>query len=334
MTGQTSSHLVDKYQRKINYLRISVTDRCNLRCVYCMGEQVKFLPRAQLLTLEELELVGRMFVELGVTKIRLTGGEPLVRTNVLQLFQRLGQLPGLKELLLTTNGVLLDKLAKPLVAAGVKRVNISLDSLQSERFAAITRNGKLSEVLRGIDAALDAGFQGIKLNTVILKHRNHDEIIDLVDFAVARGIEISFIEEMPIGDIGDHNRAEAYYSSDEIRRDIEQAYTLVPSARNTGGPARYFQIVGTSSFVGFISPHSHNFCDTCNRVRLTTEGRLLLCLGQENSIDLRRVIRAHPGETEPLKHAITQAMLMKPKGHDFDLTQESQVLRYMNITGG
>lgn len=333
MTGQTS-HLIDKYQRKINYLRISVTDRCNLRCVYCMGEHTKFLPRAQLLTLEELELVGQVFVELGVTKIRLTGGEPLVRTNVLQLFQRLGQLPGLKELLLTTNGVLLDKLAQPLMNAGVKRVNISLDSLKPERFSAITRNGKLPEVLRGIDAALAAGFQGIKLNTVILKHRNHDEIVDLVDFAVTRGIDISFIEEMPIGDIGEHDRAESYYSSDEIRRDIEQAFTLVPSARNSGGPARYFQVVGTQSFVGFISPHSHNFCDTCNRVRLTTEGRLLLCLGQENSVDLRRVIRSHPGEIEPLRQAITQAMLLKPKGHDFDLTQESQVLRYMNITGG
>ncbi len=334
MTDQNSPHLVDKYQRKINYLRISVTDRCNLRCVYCMGENIKFLPRAQVLTLEELELIGRIFVELGVTKIRLTGGEPLVRTNVLQLFQRLGQLDGLKELLLTTNGVLLDKLAKPLVAAGVKRVNISLDSLKQERFAKITRNGKLSEVLRGIDAALDAGFQGIKLNAVILKHRNHDEIIDLVNFAVTHGIDISFIEEMPIGEITDHQRAEAYYSSADIRRDIEVAFSLIPSTRSTGGPARYFQVAGTKSFVGFISPHSHNFCDTCNRVRLTTEGRLLLCLGQENSVDLKRVIRAHPGDTERLKQIIAQAMTFKPKGHDFNLSQDVQVLRYMNLTGG
>lgn len=330
----TSPQLIDKFNRKVTYLRLSVTDRCDFRCVYCMSEDMQFLPRAQLLTLEEIAVLVQAFVELGVSKVRITGGEPLVRNNVLQLFQNLGKLENLKELVLTTNGSQLEKMAVPLYEAGVKRINISLDSLQPERFQKITRVGKLDSVLRGIDAVLPLGFKRIKLNAVIMKHRNEDEIIDLVNFAIARRIDISFIEEMPLGVISEHARAEAYYSSDEIRRDLEEVFTLIPTTETTGGPARYYQIANTGSRVGFISPHSHNFCETCNRVRVTPEGRLLLCLGQEHSVDLRRVLRAHPLDTAPLKQAIIDAMAIKPKGHDFNLERQPQILRYMNMTGG
>jgi cyclic pyranopterin phosphate synthase len=329
-----TTQLIDKFNRKINYIRISVTDRCDFRCVYCMDERMRFMPRAQLLTLEELALVGQAFVELGVTKIRLTGGEPLVRKNILQLIQNLGNLTGLKELTLTTNGSQLSKMAQSLQAAGIKRINISLDSLKPERFQDLSRVGKLAVVLRGIEAAIQAGFQKIKINTVILKNRNHDEVIDLTQFAIQHGLDISFIEAMPMGIIGDHNRAEAFYSNEQIRQDLKQTFTLIPTTETTGGPAKYYQIINTPTRVGFISPHTHNFCDTCNRVRITTAGRLLLCLGQENSVDLRRIIRANPGEIEPLKQAIVKAIDMKPKGHDFNLAGSTQILRHMNVTGG
>jgi cyclic pyranopterin phosphate synthase len=299
-----------------------------------MDEKMSFLPRAQLLTLEELEWVGRAFVELGVTKIRITGGEPLVRKNILSLFQGLGQLEGLNELVLTTNGSQLVKMAQPLKDAGVKRLNISLDTLKQARFKKMTRIGKLDKVLLGIDAALKAGFKRVKINAVILKNRNHDEVSDLVQFAVDSGIDITFIEEMPLGTIGEHNRAESFYSSAEIRQDLENSFSLLPSAETTEGPARYYRVIDTDTRIGFISPHSHNFCESCNRVRLTTEGNLLLCLGQEHSVDLRRVIRANPGDIAPLKQSIINAMAIKPKGHDFDLDRQPQILRYMNTTGG
>ncbi len=327
-------HLVDSFGRTVNYVRISVPDRCDFRCVYCMAEEMEFVPRAQLLTLEELGVIARAFTELGVGKIRITGGEPLVRRNVLKLFQDIGTLPGLRELVLTTNGSQLQRMAPELRAAGVRRINISLDSLNPERFRQITRMGDLAVVLAGIDAAISAGFARVKLNTVILKHRNHDEITDLVRFAVDRKIDISFIEEMPLGVIGDHDRAEVYYSSDQIRADLEQTWNLIPTTENTGGPSRYFRIPGTDTRVGFISPHSHNFCADCNRVRLTCEGRLLLCLGQEHSVDLRRVIRAHPGNLEALKQAIRDSMGIKPKGHDFNLSAKPIIFRHMNVTGG
>jgi len=328
------TQLIDQFNRKITYVRLSVTDRCDFRCVYCMSEKMTFLPRAQLLTLEELEWLGRAFLELGVTKIRLTGGEPLVRHNILQLFQGLGRLSGLKELVLTTNGSQLIKMAQPLKAAGVKRINISLDSLNPARFQNMTRVGKLEGVLRGIDAAIQVGFERVKLNAVILKNRNHDEVIDLVQFAVNRGIDISFIEEMPLGTIGSHDRAEAFYASEQIRDDLKSSFTLIPSTEKTAGPSKYYRVAHTDTRVGFISPHSHNFCDTCNRVRVTTEGRLLLCLGQEHSVDLRRVIRANPGDIEPLKQAIIKAIAIKPQKHDFELDSAPQILRYMNMTGG
>ncbi|QKT03160.1 GTP 3',8-cyclase MoaA [Ectothiorhodospiraceae bacterium 2226] len=329
-----ATKLIDRFGRHVTYVRISVTDRCDFRCVYCMAEDMTFLPRAQVLTLEELAEIGRAFTELGVTKIRLTGGEPLVRKNVLWLFEEMGALPGLEELTVTTNGSQLERLAGPLRAAGVRRINISLDSLDRARFKRITRVGELDKVLRGIDAARTAGFERIKLNTVAMRNRNHDEIVDLVQFAVDRGIDISFIEEMPLGVIGDHDRAEVYMSSDEVRATIETRFALRESDANTGGPARYFEVEGTRSRVGFISPHSHNFCDTCNRVRVTTEGRLLLCLGQEHSVDLRAVLRAHPGDRERLKQAIVDAMAIKPKGHDFNLQAQPVIMRHMSVTGG
>ncbi|MCH8162770.1 MAG: GTP 3',8-cyclase MoaA [Proteobacteria bacterium] len=329
-----SEKLVDRFGRTVNYVRISVTDRCDFRCVYCMDEEMKFLPRAQLLTLEELATISRAFIELGVDKIRITGGEPLIRRNVIKLFQDVGQLPGLRELVITTNGSQLPKLAQQLKDAGVKRINISLDSLNAEKFKRITRTGKLEDVLAGLQAAMDVGFERIKLNTVILKNRNDDEIIDLVQFAIDRNIDISFIEEMPLGIIGDHDRAEVYYSSDQIRVDIEKSMTLIPTTESTGGPAKYYKIPDTETRVGFISPHSHNFCDQCNRVRLTCEGRLLLCLGQEHSVDLRRVVRGNPGDMDRLKQAIRDSMTIKPKGHDFNLEAKPIILRHMSVTGG
>lgn len=328
------SQLVDRFGRQINYVRFSVTDRCDLRCVYCMSEDMTFVPREQLLTLEELGRLGKAFVNLGVHKIRITGGEPLVRRNVLRLFQELGELDGLRDLTLTTNGTQLERYASQLKAAGVTRINISLDTLQADRFQRLTRLGDINKVMRGIDAALDAGFQRLKLNSVILKNRNHDEIIPLVEFAHQRGLDISFIEEMPLGVIGDHDRAEAYYSSDEILRDLRQKMTLYPVDENTGGPARYYRNPEHDYRVGFISPHSHNFCDTCNRVRVTAEGRLLLCLGQEHSMDLRRVLRANPGDDQRIEQALLESMDLKPEGHDFDLQAQPVIFRHMSATGG
>lgn len=333
-TGSQPTQLIDRFGRHVDYVRISITDRCDFRCVYCMSEDMTFLPRSQVLTLEEIAELGRAFAELGVRKIRITGGEPLVRRNALWLFQQLGRIDGLRELVLTTNGSQLPRYAGELREAGVRRINVSLDSLRAERFRRITRTGELDQVLAGIEAALNAGFEGVKINSVILKGRNDDEVADLVRFAIERRIDISFIEEMPLGVIGDHDRAEAFYSSDEVRRDIEERYELVPTTETTGGPSRYFRVTGTDTRVGFISPHSHNFCESCNRVRVTVEGRLLLCLGQEHSVDLKRVIRANPGDRDALKHAIVQAMAIKPKGHDFDLGGQPVILRHMNMTGG
>jgi cyclic pyranopterin phosphate synthase len=326
--------LVDRFDRRIDYLRISVTDRCDLRCVYCMSENMQFVPRSQLLTLEELYRVAKSFVELGVKKIRITGGEPLTRRGVMQLFEALGQLDGLDDLTLTTNGSLLARHALELKEAGVTRVNISLDSLQEARFRRITRIGDIHRTLAGIDAAIKAGFKRVKINSVIMKNRNHDEIPALVAFAEERGMDISFIEEMPLGETGDHDRAELYYSSHEVLRDLQHHYELIATTESSGGPARYYRINDSDTRVGFISPHSHNFCEHCNRVRLTAEGRLLLCLGQEHSADLRRVLRANPLDDEPLRQAIIDAMEIKPKGHEFDLEAKPVLFRHMNTTGG
>ncbi|MDR9436846.1 MAG: GTP 3',8-cyclase MoaA [Thiohalophilus sp.] len=330
----THPALIDNFGRQINYVRISITDRCDFRCVYCMSEDMTFLPRSEILSLEEITRLARAFTELGVGKIRLTGGEPLVRRNALWLFQQLGRLPGLRELVLTTNGSQLTRYAQALRDAGVRRINISLDSLQPARFARLTRVGDLNKVLQGIEAARLAGFERIKLNSVILKNRNHDEVTDLVRFAVEQELDISFIEEMPLGVIGDHDRAEAYYSSNELLGDLQQSFELFPTTETTGGPSRYYRIPGSDSRIGLISPHSHNFCDSCNRVRITAQGRLLLCLGQEHSMDLRQILREHPDDMPRLKHAIVQSMDLKPKGHDFNLQEQPVILRHMNVTGG
>ena len=331
---EQESSLIDRFGRRITYVRLSVTDRCDLRCVYCMAEDMSFLPRNLLLTLEETVRLGRCFAELGVTKLRITGGEPLVRRNVLWLFEQLGALPGIKDFTLTTNGTQLPRFAQGLKAAGVTRINISLDSLRPARFRAITRLGEIDKTLAGIEAAKAAGFARIKLNSVILKHRNHDEVCDLVQFALDQGLDIAFIEEMPLGVIGEHDRADAYYSSDRIRADLGERFELLPSTETTGGPSRYWRVAGSDTRVGFISPHSHNFCGDCNRVRVTAEGRLLLCLGQEFSADLRRALRANPTDDERVKQAIRHAMSIKPRGHDFDLAEQPIIFRHMNVTGG
>jgi cyclic pyranopterin phosphate synthase len=299
-----------------------------------MDEEMEFLPRSRILTLEQLALIGRAFAELGVRKIRLTGGEPLVRKNVIKLIRDLGGLTQLRELTLTTNGSQLGRMAREIRAAGVRRINISLDSLDHVRFRRLTRVGDLDAVLGGIAAAAAAGFDKIKLNAVILKGRNEDEVIPLVEFAAQRGFDVSFIEEMPLGVIGEHNRAETYYSSDAIRADLECRYTLVPTTETTGGPSKYFRVIETGTRVGFISPHSHNFCADCNRVRVTVEGRLLLCLGQEHSVDLKQVLDDYPHDLARLKQAIVASMGIKPKGHDFNLRAQPLIFRHMSHTGG
>lgn len=329
-----SAPLIDRFGRRVNYVRVSITDRCDFRCLYCMSEDMTFLPRAQILTLEEIFTVCRAFVELGVDKIRITGGEPLVRKGALDLMRQIGGLSGLRELVLTTNGSQLEKSAAELKAAGLKRINVSLDSLDAGRFRAMTRIGDLRQVLRGIDAALAEGFERLKINAVILKNRNHDEVGDLVAFAVGRKIDISFIEEMPLGVVNGHDRAEEYYSSDEIKRDLERHFELLPTPETTGGPSHYCRVAGTGTRVGFISPHSHNFCGSCNRVRVTAEGRLLLCLGNEHSVDLKRMLRAHPGDGDRLRKAIVEAMALKPERHHFDLKAQPVIFRHMSVTGG
>ena len=326
--------LIDRFGRVVNYLRVSITDRCDFRCVYCMAEHMVFLPRKQILSLEEIHFICQAFVELGVGKIRITGGEPLVRQGVLGLLQQLGGLPGLNELVMTSNGSQLAQMAADIKAAGVKRLNISLDTLNPAKFKALTRTGDIEQVLIGINTARAAGFERIKINSVILKNRNHHEVCDLVEFAVERGIDISFIEEMPLGTVDGHNRGESYYPSDAIKRDLLSRFALHALADDTGGPAVYFQVAGSDSRVGFISPHSANFCGSCNRVRLTAEGRLLLCLGNEDSIDLKAVVRRHPGDMDMLKRTIIEAMRIKPEKHGFNIHEQPIIMRHMNATGG
>lgn len=328
------AQLIDRFGRTVDYLRISITDRCDFRCVYCMAEDMTFLPRAQVLTLEEIYTLARAFVELGVKKIRVTGGEPLVRKGALELLENIGKIEGLDELVITTNGSQLATMAGALKKAGVKRINVSLDTLDADKFKAITRTGDLQQVLKGIQAARAAGFERLKINAVILKDRNHLEVRDLVRFAVDNGIDISFIEEMPLGVVNQHDRSEAYYSSDLIKADLAREFSLIASTEKTGGPSRYFKVVGSRTRVGFISPHSENFCSTCNRVRLTVEGRLLLCLGNEHSVDLKKVLRTHPGNTDVLKQAIIDAMSIKPEKHEFNIHEQPIILRHMSVTGG
>ncbi len=335
LSAPIKPQLIDRFGREVTYVRLSVTDRCDLRCVYCMSEDMKFVPREQLLTLEEMTRIGKAFIDLGVNKIRLTGGEPLTRRNILSVFEALGSQENLTDLTVTTNGTLLEKYAQPLKDAGVTRINVSLDTLRADRFKKITRIGKLEKTLAGIEAALKVGFDKIKLNAVIMHGYNDDEIIDLVEFVRMRDMDISFIEEMPMGEIGDHDRSATYYSSDKLRTFLQSKYPLTATTEETGGPAKYYRFNDNEhSRIGFISPHSHNFCDDCNRVRVTAEGRLLLCLGQEHSMDLRKVVRANPTDDEVLKTAIINAMQLKPKGHDFNLNEQPIIMRHMSATGG
>ncbi|MNM55877.1 Cyclic pyranopterin monophosphate synthase [compost metagenome] len=329
-----STVMQDGFGRQIDYLRMSVTDRCDFRCVYCMAKHMTFLPRQQVLTLEELQRLATLFVGQGVRKIRLTGGEPLIRPGIVELCRHIAALPGLRELVMTSNGSQLQRLARPLVDAGVKRMNISLDSLDGERFRAITRNGDLDQVLCGIEAARDAGFEGIKLNCVVMKGRNFDEVLPLLQYAIDQRIDITFIEEMPLGEVG-RSRGESFCASDEVRALIASRHALLDSAENSGGPARYMRLARhPDTRIGFISPNSHNFCASCNRVRMTVEGRLLLCLGQEDSLDLRGLLRRYPLDDQPIINALQQALRRKPLRHDFSAQGEVQILRFMNMSGG
>lgn len=334
MTELNAPPLIDPFQREIRYLRISVTDRCDFRCVYCMAEDMKFLPRSEVLSLEEIERLARVFVGLGVRKIRLTGGEPLVRRGLTDLVRQIAQIPGLDTLAMTSNGARLAAQAEALRQAGLQQINISLDSLDPDRFHAMTRIGELADVLAGIDAAIAAGFPRIRLNAVILQGRNDQDVLALVAFALAKGIDLAFIEEMPLGVIDDHDRAKTMLTSAALRAMIEPHHALLPEgADHRSGPATYYRVAGSQTRLGFISPHSHNFCGDCNRVRLTAEGRLLLCLGHEHSLDLRAPMRAGANDGE-LADMIRQALLRKPERHEFDLAGEPQIVRFMNMTGG
>lgn len=335
----SSKILIDQFGRRVDYIRLSITDRCDFRCVYCMSEDMTFLPRDEVLSLEECARLVKAFVNLGVSKVRITGGEPLVRKNALWLFEEVGKLQGLEELVLTTNGSQLAKQAQDLRKAGVKRINISVDSLQAERFKKITRTGELDKVLRGIQAAKVAGFDNIKLNTVLMRGTNDDEVFDLVDFAISQKIDISFIEEMPLGEV-DHTRESTFVSNADTLKQLQSKYPLIASAETTGGPARYWRVANSDQSlmqtkIGFISPHSHNFCESCNRVRITCKGELYLCLGQEDKVDLMPLLRHFPDDNQPLIDAIINSMAIKPKGHDFDLRRaEPAVIRFMSHTGG
>ncbi|WP_372635983.1 GTP 3',8-cyclase MoaA [Alcanivorax jadensis] len=322
--------LVDGHGRSVTYLRLSITDRCDFRCVYCMSEDMTFLPRSQVMDADELVAIATAFVRQGVTRIRLTGGEPLIHPDLLTLVSRIKALPSLRELTLTTNGARLDTLAEPLKQAGLDRLNISLDSLKPDRFRRLTRTGRLDKVLAGIDAAQAAGFARIKLNTVMLRGRNDDEILDLVRFARHRELDLAFIEEMPLGDIVEHDRALSFMPSDAVLSRIEEHFPLRRSAEETGGPARYYRMDDSPIRVGVISPHSNNFCGSCNRVRVTASGRLLLCLGNDNAVELRPLA----GQPERLEQAIDDAMIHKPERHHFSLNEPTNIVRFMNLTGG
>ena len=328
----SDTKLIDSFDRQIRYLRLSVTDRCNLRCTYCMAEDMTFLPKSKVLSIEEMAIIGEAFVALGVEKIRLTGGEPLVRNGVVDLAQRLSSLKGVRELVMTTNGVLLNKFAVPLRAAGISRLNISIDSLRPDRFKKLTRFGQLEDVFSGIQAARAANFNKIKLNAVILKGINDDEVLNLTRYALDNDLDITFIEEMPLGEIDSHLRAKTAMQSLSIKEQLQTEFTLEESdfSDAASGPSRYVKIAKTNTKVGFISPMSDNFCSSCNRVRLTAEGQLLLCLGNEHSLDLREIVRTNP---EDLKQAIIDSMQRKPERHYFD-PNDITITRHMSATGG
>ena len=331
--------LVDPFHRPISYLRVSVTDRCDFRCVYCMSENMTFLPKKELLTLEELDRLCSAFVRMGVEKLRITGGEPLVRRDILTFFRAMTrhlESGALKELTLTTNGSQLEKYAGDLWDAGVRRINVSADTLDEAKFAQITRWGRLPQVLRGIDAAQSAGMR-VKLNAVALKGFNEDELLSMTEWCAARDMDLTWIEVMPMGDIGNEDRLGQYWKLSDLRARLAGHYTLTDLPDRTGGPARYVRIEETGQRIGFITPLTHNFCESCNRVRLTCTGELFMCLGQEDNADLRAPLRNYPKDDRPLEEAIRAAIARKPKGHDFDYSRQSvdgRVSRHMSHTGG
>jgi cyclic pyranopterin phosphate synthase len=330
------SPLVDPFQRAITYLRVSVTDRCDFRCVYCMSEHMTFRPKPELLTLEEIDRLCSAFVARGVRKLRLTGGEPLVRRSIMTLVRSLSRHlgDGLDELTLTTNGSQLPKYAAELADCGVKRINVSLDTLDADKFRAITRWGEIDKVLAGIDAAQAAGL-AVKINAVALKDVNDDELPDLVGWAHGRGMDMSIIEVMPLGDI-DESRLDQYLPLSLVRARLAQRYTMTDIDYSTGGPARYVHVAETGGRLGFITPLTHNFCESCNRVRVTCTGTLYMCLGHEDAADLRAPLRASEGD-DLLNAAIDEAILRKPKGHDFVIDRRARapaVARHMSVTGG
>ena len=328
----SNKQLVDQFGRQVDYIRLSITDRCDFRCVYCMGEDMQFLPRDEVLSLEECARLVRIFVGLGVSKVRITGGEPLVRKNALWLFEEIGQY--VPDLVLTTNGSQLAEQAGALKAAGVKRINISIDSLNPEKFKQITRTGRLEQVLDGLQASIHAGFEGIKMNTVLMRGKNDDEVTDLVQFAIDQKIDISFIEEMPLGEVM-HNRDSTFVSNADTLKLLQSQFALTASTHNSGGPARYWRVANSQTKIGFISPHSHNFCESCNRVRISCKGELFLCLGQDDKVELMPLLRANPNNDAPVIEAILNSMKVKPKGHDFDLKRAAPaVVRFMSHTGG
>ncbi|WP_127752402.1 GTP 3',8-cyclase MoaA [Devosia sp. 1566] len=327
--------LVDRFGRHISYLRISVTDRCDLRCVYCMAENMTFLPKREVLSFEEIETIAAAFVQRGVTKLRLTGGEPLVRRDILDLVRSLARHleHGLEELTMTTNGSQLSRFAGDLFKAGMRRINVSLDTLDPDRFAQITRRGRMADVMAGIDAAQAAGLQ-IKINMVAMRGVNEDEIEPMMEWAHGRGMGLTLIEGMPLGEVG-LDRVDSYLPLRELRDRLARRWTLSKLDQRTGGPARYMHVAETGGVLGFITPMSHNFCESCNRVRLTATGQLFLCLGQEDQVNLRDALRE--GGAEALDAALDHAMLIKPKGHDFviDRARPAPALgRHMSVTGG
>jgi len=316
-----------------------VTDRCDFRCVYCMSENMTFLPKKELLTLEELDRMCSTFIGLGVEKLRITGGEPLVRKGIMTFFHAMTrhlESGTLKELTLTTNGSQLERYADELYAAGVRRINISLDTLDEQKFADITRWGRLPQVLKGIEAAKKAGLR-VKINTVALKGFNEDELFTLTEWCQREEMDLTFIEVMPMGDIGNEDRLDQYWPLKDLRTTLAERYTLTDLAHRTGGPARYVRLEETGQQIGFITPLTHNFCESCNRVRLTCTGELFMCLGQEDNADLRAPLRLHPDSDAPLEEAIRAAIKLKPKGHDFDYDRQSvggKMTRHMSHTGG
>jgi cyclic pyranopterin phosphate synthase len=334
----SSAPLIDPFARAISYLRVSVTDRCDFRCTYCMAEHMTFLPKADLLTLEELDRLCSSFVRLGVEKLRITGGEPLVRKGIMTFFEAMArhlQSGALRELTLTTNGSQLARFAQPLADLGVKRINVSLDTLDAKKFAEITRWGRLAQVLDGIAAAKAAGLR-VKINAVALQGFNEDELIPLTEWCAREGHDLTWIEVMPMGEI-EPARLEQYWSLKDLRARLAECYTLTDLAERTGGPARYVRLEETGQKIGFITPLTHNFCESCNRVRLTCTGELYMCLGQEDMADLRAPLRANPDSDAPLEAAIRAAIARKPKGHDFDYSRQAirgQMTRHMSHTGG